>query len=141
MLGLTPAEYAAEYAAERDIDEVVKVYTRYQKHLRENNSLDFDDLLNETRLLLKNNADAREYLGGRFRYILVDEFQDTNSVQFEIVRLLASVHGNLFAVGTTISPSTAGGGRKSKISFTSKNLFPARKRLSWNATTVPPRTF
>ena len=99
MLGLTPAEYAAEYAAERDIDEVVKVYTRYQKHLRENNSLDFDDLLNETRLLLKNNADAREYLGGRFRYILVDEFQDTNSVQFEIVRLLASVHGNLFAVG------------------------------------------
>ncbi len=81
------------------LEEVVKVYRRYQKHLRENNALDFDDLLNETRLLLRSNEEAREYLGGKFRYILVDEFQDTNAVQYEIVKLLASVHGNLFAVG------------------------------------------
>lgn len=99
MLGLSPEEYAEKYADERDIRDVTKVYTRYQAHLKENNSLDFDDLLNETRLLLKRNSEAREYLGGRFRYILVDEFQDTNGVQFEIIRLLASVHGNLFAVG------------------------------------------
>ena len=99
MLGYSPKRYAEEYAGEHDIDEVTKVYTRYQKHLRENNALDFDDLLNETRLLLRTNEEAREYLGGRFRYILVDEFQDTNAVQYEIIRLLASVHGNLFAVG------------------------------------------
>ncbi|MBR2646035.1 MAG: UvrD-helicase domain-containing protein [Clostridia bacterium] len=99
MLGLDAERYAEEYAGEYEIDDIVKVYRRYQKHLRENNALDFDDLLNETRLLLKNNADAREYLGSKFRYILVDEFQDTNAVQYEIVRLLASVHGNLFAVG------------------------------------------
>ena len=99
MLGFDPEKYAEEYAYEREIDEITKVYTRYQKHLRENNALDFDDLLNETRLLLKTNREAREYLGGRFRYILVDEFQDTNAVQYEIVRYLASVHGNLFAVG------------------------------------------
>ena len=99
MLGLDPEEYAEENAGEYEIDQITKVYTRYQKHLRENNALDFDDLLNETRLLLKKNAEAREYLGGRFRYILVDEFQDTNAVQYEIVKLLASVHGNLFAVG------------------------------------------
>ncbi|MBQ8284055.1 MAG: UvrD-helicase domain-containing protein [Clostridia bacterium] len=99
MLGFDPDRYAEEYAGEYEIDEIVKVYTRYQKHLRENNALDFDDLLNETRLLLKNNAAAREYLGGRFRYILVDEFQDTNAVQYEIVKYLASIHGNLFAVG------------------------------------------
>ena len=99
MLGFEPDRYAEEYAGERDIDEITKVYRRYQKHLRENNALDFDDLLNETRNLLKTNENAREYLGGRFRYILVDEFQDTNAVQYEIVRLLASVHGNLFAVG------------------------------------------
>ena len=99
MLGFDPERYAEEYAGEREIDEITKVYTRYQKHLRENNALDFDDLLNETRLLLKRNADAREYLSGKFRYILVDEFQDTNGVQYEIVKLLASVHGNLFAVG------------------------------------------
>ncbi len=99
MLGFEPERYEKEYAGEPDIEAVTKVYARYQKHLRENNALDFDDLLNETRLLLRNNEDAREYLGGKFRYILVDEFQDTNAVQYEIVKLLASVHGNLFAVG------------------------------------------
>ena len=99
MLGFDPDRYAEEYAGENDIDDIVKVYRRYQKHLRENNALDFDDLLNETRNLLKNNEDAREQLGGRFRYILVDEFQDTNAVQYEIIRYLASGYGNLFAVG------------------------------------------
>ena len=88
MLGLSPEEYAREYAGEPDIDDIVKVYSRYQAHLKENNSLDFDDLLNETRLLLKRDEEVRGYLGGRFRYILVDEFQDTNAVQFEIVRML-----------------------------------------------------
>ena len=98
-LGYDPDRYAVEYKGENDIDDIVKVYARYQKHLRENNALDFDDLLNETRNLLYRNDEVREYLGGRFRYILVDEFQDTNEVQFEIIKLLSSVHGNLFAVG------------------------------------------
>lgn len=99
MLGFDPDRYAEEISGDCDAEQVTKVYRRYQKHLRENNALDFDDLLNETRNLLKRDAEAREYLGGRFRYILVDEFQDTNAVQYEIIRLLASVHGNLFAVG------------------------------------------
>ncbi len=99
MLGFEPERYAEEYAGERDIDDIVKVYARYQKHLRENNALDFDDLLNETRNLLRKNQEVREYLSGKFRYILVDEFQDTNEVQYEIIKLLASVHGNLFVVG------------------------------------------
>ena len=99
MLGFDPEKYAEEYAGEHDIEEITKIYTRYQKHLRENNALDFDDLLNETRRLLKRNDDAREYLSGVFRYILVDEFQDTNAVQYEIIKLLASTHGNLFVVG------------------------------------------
>ena len=99
MLGFEPERYAEEYAGERDIDDIVKVYVRYQKHLKENNALDFDDLLNETRNLLRKSKDVREYLGSKFRYILVDEFQDTNEVQYEIIKLLASVHGNLFVVG------------------------------------------
>ena len=99
MLGYSPERYAEEYAGEPDIDDVVKVYARYQAHLKENNALDFDDLLSETRKLLLTNADAREYLSGRFRYILVDEFQDTNEVQYQIIKMLSSVHGNLFAVG------------------------------------------
>ena len=98
-LGYAPERYLKEYAGEHDIEDVVKIYARYQKHLKENNALDFDDLLNETRNLLQKDKDAREYLGGRFRYILVDEFQDTNAVQYDIIKMLASVHGNLFAVG------------------------------------------
>ncbi len=98
-LGYEPDRYAEEYAGEREIDDIVKVYARYQKHLRENNALDFDDLLNETRNLLRKHEDARRYLGGKFRYILVDEFQDTNAVQYEIISMLAKEHGNLFAVG------------------------------------------
>jgi len=99
MLGYAPKRYQEEYAGEPDIEDITKVYKRYQAHLRENNALDFDDLLNETRLLLRNNEEAREYLSGKFRYILVDEFQDTNAVQYEIVKLLSSIYGNLFAVG------------------------------------------
>ncbi len=99
MLGFSPERYAEEYAGESQIDQVCRIYARYQRHLKENNSLDFDDLLNETRNLLQKSKEAREYLGGKFRYILVDEFQDTNAVQYDIVRMLASVHGNLFAVG------------------------------------------
>ncbi len=99
MLGFEPDRYAEEYAGEREIDEICKVYARYQKHLKENNALDFDDLLNETRNLLRSNEEARDYLSSQFRYILVDEFQDTNAVQYEIIKLLASEHKNLFVVG------------------------------------------
>ncbi len=99
MLGFSPERYAEEYAGEREIEAITKVYRRYNAHLKENNSLDFDDLLNETRLLLRRCDEAREYLSGKFRYVLVDEFQDTNGVQYEIIKLLSSFHGNLFAVG------------------------------------------
>lgn len=99
MLGLTPEEYAIEIDGERNAGAIYKIYSRYQAHLHENNALDFDDLLNETRNLLRDRADVREYLSSRFRYVLVDEFQDTNGVQYEIVKDLVSVHGNLFVVG------------------------------------------
>ena len=99
MLGRTPEKYAEENADVRGIADIVRVYAAYCDHLKKNNALDFDDLLTEALRLLRTDADACEYLSGRFRYIHVDEFQDTNGVQFEIVRLLAKVHGNLFVVG------------------------------------------
>ena len=99
MLGYEPTRYLDENAGEPQIEKIVAVYRRYQAHLKENNSLDFDDLLSETRKLLLTNSDAREYLSSRFRYVLVDEFQDTNAVQYDIVRLLSSTHKNLFVVG------------------------------------------
>ena len=97
--GVTPEEYAAANKGDREIKEITRVFSAYEKHLAENNALDFDDLLSRTLRLLRSDKEAREYLGGKFRYIMVDEFQDTNEVQFEIVRLLSLVHGNLFAVG------------------------------------------
>ncbi len=99
MLGLKPDEYRKKYSYERNIEAVTKVYARYEAHLRQNNALDFDDLLSEALALLASDAEAREYLSGKFRYIHVDEFQDTNEVQFNIIKILSSVHGNLFVVG------------------------------------------
>ncbi len=99
MLGLSPEEYGKKYARERGMDDIVCIYEKYNEHLRSNNALDFDDLLLETRRLLKRDAEAREYFSDKFKYILVDEFQDTNAVQYDIIKLLASKHGNIFAVG------------------------------------------
>lgn len=99
MLGLSPREYGLRYRLERNIDAAVKVYEKYDAHLKAYNALDFDDLLTEALALLKEDKEACEYLSGRFRYVHVDEFQDTNAVQFEIVKCLATVHGNLFVVG------------------------------------------
>lgn len=99
MLGFPPKQYCEQNKRERNIEAVGKVYTKYVLHLQQNNALDFDDLLLEARNLLAEDKEAREYLAGKFRYIHVDEFQDTNAVQFDIVKMLASEHGNLFVVG------------------------------------------
>lgn len=99
MLGKSPEEYAQENADVKGIGDIVRVYAAYCDHLKRNNAFDFDDLLTQTLRLLETDKEALEYLSGRFRYIHVDEFQDTNRVQYEIVRLLSVVHGNLFAVG------------------------------------------
>ena len=99
MLGLEPDQYVRKHAHEDKIEDYMRVYRRYEQHLHENNALDFDDLLLYARRLLRGNAEVREYLSDRFKYVLVDEFQDTNAVQYDIVKLLTQVHGNLFCVG------------------------------------------
>ena len=99
MLGLSAEEYYLQNKDAKSISEICKVYDMYCRHLKQNNALDFDDLLTETLRLLKKDTECREYLSGRFKYIHVDEFQDTNGVQYDIIRYLSYVHGNLFAVG------------------------------------------
>ncbi len=99
MLGLDPDQYQSKFRYERGIDDVTAIYERYNEHLRQNNALDFDDLLLKTLELLRRDGEVREYLSDKFRYILVDEFQDTNAVQYNIIKLLSSKHGNIFAVG------------------------------------------
>ncbi len=98
-LGLDPDAYETRFKGEDGIKTAVQVYEQYNARLKENNALDFDDLLVETLRLLRFDEEVKNYLSDKFRYILVDEFQDTNAVQYNIIKLLASVHGNLFAVG------------------------------------------
>jgi len=93
---ITPADFPTQSYR----DEITKrIYERYQSLLRDSNAVDFDDLLLETVRLLVDNPQVRERYARRFEHILVDEFQDTNLVQYELLKLLASVHGNLFVVG------------------------------------------
>lgn len=98
-LGLDPDQYAVRFKGESDIKLVVEAYERYNEYLQNCNALDFDDLLVRTLRLLRGDKQSLDYLSDKFKYILVDEFQDTNSVQYNIIKLLASKHGNLFAVG------------------------------------------
>ncbi len=80
-------------------DALVKIFNTYREQLQKNNAYDFDDLLLETLNLLKKNAVVCDKLQNYFQYILVDEFQDTNEIQYEIVSLLAQKHRNIMVVG------------------------------------------
>ena len=85
---------------EAPLDAVVgSVFKQYQENLKENNLVDFEDLLILTIQLLKEHEDIRNYYQQKFKYVLVDEFQDTNNVQYELVKLLVNEDHNLFIVG------------------------------------------
>lgn len=95
---LTPEKYAAQ-ARDFFTQTVAHVYPIYEKKLRECNALDFDDLLYWVALALKNNEDMRSELDARFRYVLIDEYQDTNHAQYAIARALSVNQPNLCVVG------------------------------------------
>lgn len=96
---LGPNEYKKEYAHMRFVDEFANIYELYEKTLEKSNALDFDDLLFKTYQLFTLHPEVAEYYSRKFHYIHIDEFQDTNVVQFEIARFLSKVHGNIFVVG------------------------------------------
>ncbi len=97
--GMSPERYGNEYGYERQIDTIVAIYKKYEEMLKRANSMDFDDLLLNVLKLFKTNKEVLNKYSNRFRYISVDEFQDTNTVQYEILKLLQSKHQNLFVVG------------------------------------------
>lgn len=96
---ISPEQYYMEATVDFTKKTIAEVYIEYQKELRKNNALDFDDLLVKTVELFKNNGEVLEYYQNRFKYILVDEYQDTNTVQFMLISLLASKSRNLCVVG------------------------------------------
>ena len=96
---VTPEEFRLNAGGDFGQQKIAEVYAEYEKQLRANNALDFDDLLVKTVQLFQTQADVLDYYQERFRYIMVDEYQDTNTVQFELVRLLAAKYRNLCVVG------------------------------------------
>ncbi|MDD6810777.1 MAG: UvrD-helicase domain-containing protein [Lachnospiraceae bacterium] len=96
---ISPMEYEMQNIGDYNGSRIAKAYKEYQAALRKNNALDFDDLIVKTVELFKNNPDVLESYQDRFRYIMVDEYQDTNTAQFELVRLLAAKYRNLCVVG------------------------------------------
>lgn len=96
---ITPEEYELNAAGDYVKGKIAQVYKEYEKQLRANNALDFDDLLLKTVQLFQTQADVLDYYQERFRYIMVDEYQDTNTVQFQLIRILAEKYKNLCVVG------------------------------------------
>ena len=96
---IMPEEFELNADGDFARQQIAKVYREYEAQLKANNALDFDDLLVKTVQLLDTQPDVRESYQERFRYILVDEYQDTNTVQFKLVSLLAGKYRNLCVVG------------------------------------------
>ena len=96
---LTPDDMEMKAAGDYNMKKVASVYREYQAALRKNNALDFDDLIVKTVELFQNCGAVLEYYQERFKYIMVDEYQDTNTAQFKFISLLAQKYENLCVVG------------------------------------------
>lgn len=96
---LEPAMYTVRANGDFRKEKIATIYDLYQRKLRENNAIDFDDIINYTIKILMENPDVLEYYANKFKYVLVDEYQDTNKAQFTLVTLLASKNGNITVVG------------------------------------------
>ena len=94
-----PEEYEAMVKGDYRREKIASVYNLYQRRLKENNAIDFDDIINYTIKIFRENDDVLDYYTNKFNYILVDEYQDTNKSQFTLIRLLAKAHGNITVVG------------------------------------------
>ena len=96
---LEPEQYTVRANGDFRKEKIALVYEMYQKRLKENNAIDFDDIINYTIKILMENPDILEYYSDKFHYVLVDEYQDTNKAQFTLVTMLASKNGNITVVG------------------------------------------
>ncbi|CDE11229.1 aTP-dependent DNA helicase PcrA [Clostridium sp. CAG:354] len=94
-----PEEYEAMVKGDYRREKIASVYNLYQRRLKENNAIDFDDIINYAIKIFRENDDVLDYYTNKFNYILVDEYQDTNKSQFTLIRLLAKAHGNITVVG------------------------------------------
>lgn len=96
---ISPEQFKRENEGNYRTNKIADVYLLYQKKLKSNNALDFDDLIYKTVELFRKNSDVLEFYQRKFKYIMVDEYQDTNKCQYELTKLLAAAHRNICVVG------------------------------------------
>lgn len=96
---VSPDDYEREHATSFRDQQIARIYREYQRRLKSNNALDFDDLIYQTIFLFETNPDVLAEYQERFKYIMVDEYQDTNYTQFVLVKMLAAKYKNLCVVG------------------------------------------
>ena len=96
---ISPEEFELNAAGDYRLRQTARIYREYQNQLKKNNALDFDDLIVKAVELLEESREVREYYQERFKYVMVDEYQDTNYAQFKLVSLLAGKYRNLCVVG------------------------------------------
>ena len=96
---LDPNQYTATAIGDFRKEKIATIYELYQKRLKENNAIDFDDIINYTIKILKENPEVLDYYADKFKYVLVDEYQDTNKAQFKLITYFASKHQNITVVG------------------------------------------
>lgn len=96
---LSPEQYIKTYGSDPKTKIIHQVYSMYEKMLKKNNAMDFDDLLLNTVLIFKAHEDVLLEYQNRFKYIMVDEYQDTNQIQYAFIKMLAEAHNNLCVVG------------------------------------------
>ncbi len=125
--GQTLQDFLNTHSCEFSMQDIGKAISFYDNYLKKNNALDFDDLLLKTIELFKTCPDVLQYYSNRFEYILVDEFQDTNTVQYNLIKMLAQVHGNLFVVGDEDQCIYSWRGANFQNIFSFKRDFPSVK--------------
>lgn len=131
---LTPEQYADKNSGDYTKKIYARVYKEYQKRLKNNNALDFDDLIMLTVKLFREQKEVLDYYQERFRFVLVDEYQDTNTAQFVLLSLLASRYQNLCVVGDDDQSIYKFRGANIQNILNFENIFPATKviRLEQN---------
>ncbi|MBU5669101.1 UvrD-helicase domain-containing protein [Peptoniphilus sp. MSJ-1] len=97
--GISPVEFIEENKSDFYLNKIGNLYDLYQKKLKQNNALDFDDLLIKTVELLRKNKEIRDFYTNKFEYIFADEYQDTNGIQYDLVKLISGENPNLTVVG------------------------------------------
>lgn len=121
---ITPSEYEMKYQYDFKKKKIAGIYKEYQKQLKSNNALDFDDLLFKTVELFQFHPEILDYYQDRFRYIMVDEYQDTNTIQFQLISMLARKYRNLCVVGDDDQSIYKFRGANVKNILNFENVFP-----------------